>query len=1808
MPLGKAIFEVHFNVNTMKDTNLRSGGSTNGAGAKIPFVEILLRVIFLISLVGMALLLFALPAFSQNTIYLGDDPANPESCTCLNNAGNLTNGQFHELITVESPAGQTWTVFSVSGLYGVGSPAPPAAPVAITPGSIMPEVAPGKYQMPALHVDGEGFALGVTNGLGEMLSIANTCYYPNPSITGLPAELCLTSLPVTLQADVGDADGTGFFTINGLPATVFDPIALGPGNYLVEYTFDAGEASANDPSDPGCVTTVQKVVVVHPAPDIAVNDVINLFLGPSCSSLIIPDMVLEGSYPCIDSDYIITVFDPSGNPIGNVVTGAYAGQTLPVLVTTQAGGYSGVGSIAVFDPIAPTLTCPGPTNMATAGQDVQLLSGQLEDSGPSFIPSDFNCFQGPVTPGGGVHFYRLHSFSVTESDIYTFELNAEFGFGAGAVYHGAYTAAGGPCTNLMTLSRTVDPGDGYFTTQNDIVRITVPLKEDETYTLLSTSRTPLQTGAYQWAVYSLGEGEIEGVAAISGGVVLDLFCTDADSLYNNPAAQGLTGSPLVNDNCANANLTFTDVLTRNGDCGNDVITRSFKATDQSGNTGNCSQQITIHKPKLKDVWLPPKTYNMTCEAPFATTGDGNPHPSASGYPFVVTAFGAFNIAPAYCNILATYTDQARVQVCDGSYQFIRRWFLLDDCDPTSNMNYDQLIRVSDQTGPQVICPGTDTTTLVFPTTPSGCSATFEAPLPEVTDNCSGWEILTEIVTDEYVPITNPVGQVIGQDTQAFVLVTIPAGATSRLVSGIPLGCHRFRYTVTDGCNNVTVVECDFCIEDLRKPTAVCDDNLIVSLGGGGSGTLFAVDVDEGSSDNCGVADLEVRRIVNRDPATCQPVSPFQTPWGEFVQFNCCDVNTTAPVELKVTDLYGNENTCTTHVLVKDNSAPNCVAPASVNINCGSLPPGFDTGNTGQLASLFGTAQAIDDCLGATILELAPLVNINNCGAGTITRRFKAIDQSGNNSTNTCQQVITISSNYNYLIKFPKDVQGVCGLPEIDSLAVSSMGCESFAISVSDQYFDDTGAACYKIFRTYHVIDWCEYNGVAGPVEIGRDEDCDGAAGDENVWLVRLPNGAYIDRDGDAGNNVPPASTKNTTCDGTTNPAGYWRTTPSTGYWKYTQVIKVIDNTPPIINYTQPEPFCAISNTNCEAIVAFPFTVSDACMPPAQSGFNTSMSVRVFFDAGANGVNDEEITGNALFGNFPNYTISRKFPIGNHAFEVVVNDGCGNVATRKLPFEVVDCSIPSFTCIVGLSYQISPNGTVVVNATDFVNQPVEADCSPPLTWSINRVGENPDIGQQSIVMTCDDFGAVLVEIHLWDHAFNPNAVQPDGSLGGPNRSSCQTFAQIQDNLGHCQSPSQAAYISGVIMTEQNDPVEDVAISSTGFSNTTIMSQADGHYMIESLPQGLDYSIEPHRDDNYLNGVSTIDLVLISKHILGVQGLNSPYKMIAADVNNSKTITTLDVIMLRKLILGIIAGLPNNPSWRFVESSYIFPDPSDPWVEEFPELIVIDDLNGNLVNQNFVAVKIGDVNGSAHTTNLFGLDERSAHGSLVIMAEDHKVQAGKTYTVDFSSAAMLMIEGYQFTLNLDPGALELLEVHYGLAKEEHFGQGFIDQGKLTTSWNRNGSNTTSAGGAQMETLFGIEVRAEATGWLSDLISVSSDITPAEAYDQEGGDLGVVLDFRAGFNDYAPVAQSAELLQNQPNPFRSETQIGFNLPERAEASITIYDMSGRTLMSFKNVYDAGNNTVTIRGGDLPQSGIYYYTLETEGYTETRKMVFKE
>ncbi|MEM1120845.1 MAG: PKD domain-containing protein, partial [Bacteroidota bacterium] len=157
------------------------------------------------------------------------------------------------------------------------------------------------------------------------------------------------------------------------------------------------------------------------------------------------------------------------------------------------------------------------------------------------------------------------------------------------------------------------------------------------------------------------------------------------------------------------------------------------------------------------------------------------------------------------------------------------------------------------------------------------------------------------------------------------------------------------------------------------------------------------------------------------------------------------------------------------------------------------------------------------------------------------------------------------------------------------------------------------------------------------------------------------------------------------------------------------------------------------------------------------------------------------------------------------------------------------------------------------------------------------------------------------------------------------------------------------ITGNISREENTNIAGVIVTTNGEVTATTM--ADGNYALAGLPGGATFTINPSKSDELLAGVTTFDLVSILQHILTQNPLDSPYRIIAADIDNSGTVSSLDLVQLQRLILEKIDNFPNNQPWRFVPSNYTFANPRNPLVENFPERITVNRLEVDTANIDF-----------------------------------------------------------------------------------------------------------------------------------------------------------------------------------------------------------------------------------------------------------------
>ncbi len=104
-------------------------------------------------------------------------------------------------------------------------------------------------------------------------------------------------------------------------------------------------------------------------------------------------------------------------------------------------------------------------------------------------------------------------------------------------------------------------------------------------------------------------------------------------------------------------------------------------------------------------------------------------------------------------------------------------------------------------------------------------------------------------------------------------------------------------------------------------------------------------------------------------------------------------------------------------------------------------------------------------------------------------------------------------------------------------------------------------------------------------------------------------------------------------------------------------------------------------------------------------------------------------------------------------------------------------------------------------------------------------------------------------------------------------------------------------------------------------TSTFLHKDGVFYCEMPESGTTpMKIYPSRNWDWLNGVTTFDLVKINSHILGIEPLVTYNRLIAADANLSGLVTTADLVAVKNLILGNTTNIVANPaieSWQFID---------------------------------------------------------------------------------------------------------------------------------------------------------------------------------------------------------------------------------------------------------------------------------------------------
>jgi len=282
---------------------------------------------------------------------------------------------------------------------------------------------------------------------------------------------------------------------------------------------------------------------------------------------------------------------------------------------------------------------------------------------------------------------------------------------------------------------------------------------------------------------------------------------------------------------------------------------------------------------------------------------------------------------------------------------------------------------------------------------------------------------------------------------------------------------------------------------------------------------------------------------------------------------------------------------------------------------------------------------------------------------------------------------------------------------------------------------------------------------------------------------------------------------------------------------------------------------------------------------------------------------------------------------------------------------------------------------------------------------------------------------------------------------------------------------------------------------------------------------------------------------------------------------------------------------------------FEDDANPWLNNgWPELIHVENLQGEVKDNNFMAIKIGDINYTAKTNLAIATQTRTA-GSLYFELENKSFMPGDQIKIPIYGSGNDKISGFQLSWKYDPNVMEILSVQSGQVgiADGNYSLVQSEDGLLNMSWNGDEAIKIQN---DIPLFYLITKSSRQINPVKDIAIANSGID-VEAYNDELEVLEIQLRDRSSHKGLVKY----ELFQNTPNPFNDKTNIAFYTPVQSSALIKIHDLSGKLLLVKQVKTSVGLNNVQIDQNEFSNhSGVYYYTLETSEFVATKKMILSK
>jgi len=330
-----------------------------------------------------------------------------------------------------------------------------------------------------------------------------------------------------------------------------------------------------------------------------------------------------------------------------------------------------------------------------------------------------------------------------------------------------------------------------------------------------------------------------------------------------------------------------------------------------------------------------------------------------------------------------------------------------------------------------------------------------------------------------------------------------------------------------------------------------------------------------------------------------------------------------------------------------------------------------------------------------------------------------------------------------------------------------------------------------------------------------------------------------------------------------------------------------------------------------------------------------------------------------------------FPIGEHALLLPPMTSCYD-SVQLLFFSVLDTIAPKPRCKLFIEVQMEDVGEADLNQDgqiDFaaVSIPVvdmleelSTDCTGQLPsdgeprrivtdYSANWLGDSIDRSIDTFILTCPGAWSIhnfpQIKVNAWDEQ--------------GNYSSCSIRLYVTGSVFENRCIYEPPNLSIEVSTVHGHAVPYVDIQMQGDLDTVLTTDENG-WLFRQRSELDSLTITPRKDTNPTQGLSNFDITLLRRHVLGLTVLDSPYKLLAADVNKDGQLSVRDIIELQRIILGVQDEFINNTSWRFFDRNFVFMNPKSPWEEARQAESKSFNVPFGDVHVDFYGIKIGDLN--------------------------------------------------------------------------------------------------------------------------------------------------------------------------------------------------------------------------------------------------------